>query len=507
MAPAPHPAEIECPIRAVSPSSLLIPVRRVAAIIARHRGFAILLALGTLVHALAYYAFFPALFFPDSWTYLSLAWNPEQSFVGFDFSRPSGYPMFLWALQPLAGHHVSRIALVQQVLAVGAGALVYVVLEWFSVRRWISLSATALVLFDAYLLTLAQTMLGDTLVMALVIAAVAIVALLPADQRWGGAGAIALAALAGLLLGYGVTVRTVTMFVIPVLLVYALWARKGWIVAAALTIGFVAPVLSYLQWHKNETGAYSFTEADGWFLYARIGEIGQCRDAKIPASAQAICPQIENPPPHAFTHLWGWTESPAVRAFGVGPQDRKPEVNAALKDFAVAIIKDRPLRYAQMVGADVLRYFRPGVHGESGSDVVLMGEHHPSPSDPARVPILQVWAPRYNHAGGPRLPDGIVDAYAQTLHTPRWLLGIGTLLAGLATAAAIVLRRRFELEHRREAFLLLGSGLALVVGATATSEFVLRYLMPALPLLWAGIALVLADVLALRRRRRAVTAP
>lgn len=488
-------------MRRLDPTALIAPARGLRAVAARHRAFAIMLGLGLAVHTLAYIAYFPALFFPDSYTYLSLAWFPQQDFVGFDFSRPSGYPIFLWAIEPLTGHHAARVALVQQLIAIGAGVLVYVVLERLGTRRWIAVAAAALVLFDAYLLTLAQTMLADTLAMTLTISAIVLVALAPSHRRRGAAWSIALAALAGLLLGYGVTVRTVSMFAFPIALVYVLWARKGWLVVAALTVGFLAPVLSYLQWHEHRTGTFSFTQSDGWFLYARIGEIGQCRDAKIPAAARVLCPQMEHPPPFVYMHLWGGGLSPAQRAFGVGPQNADRRVNAVLKDYAIAIVKDRPLRYARMIGHDVARYFEPGVHGESGSDVVLMGERQPGPQGPMRDGVLNAWAPRYDDK--PNLPNGAVDAYARWLHTPRWLLGIGTLLAGLAIVAAIVLRRRFELEHRREAFLLLGGGVALVVGATATSEFVLRYLMPALPLLWAGIALVLHDVLALRRARGA----
>jgi Dolichyl-phosphate-mannose-protein mannosyltransferase len=486
-------------MRRVNPRALVAPIRRIPGVARRHRAFTIVLALAVLVHALAYIAYFPALFFADSFTYLDLAWLPHPDFVGLNFSRPSGYPMFLWAIEPLTGQHAARVALIQQGLAIGAGALVYVVLHRLGARRWLAGAAAALVLFDAYVLTLAQTMLGDTLAMLLVVSAVALVALLPAHQRRGGAWAIAGAVLAGLLLGYGVTVRTVSLFALPIVLAYVLWSRKGWLVVPAVALGFAAPVLGYLQWHEDRTGTFSFTQADGWFLYARIGEIGQCRDADIPQGARRLCPEMEHPPPHVFLHLWGGNQSPAHRAFGRGPQDAGPEVNELLKDYAIAIIKDRPLRYARMVGHDVVRYFEPGVHGESGSDAVLMGEIQPLKPEPTRLATIKRWAPRYPVDGKPNLPDGGVDAYAKWLHTPRWLLGIGTLLAGLAIVGSVALRRRLALEHRREAFLLLGAGIALVVGATATSEFVLRYLIPALPLLWGGIALVLSDVLTLRR--------
>jgi Dolichyl-phosphate-mannose-protein mannosyltransferase len=485
------------------------PFRRTAGLASRHRAFTIVLGLALVVHVLAYIAFHPALFFPDSWTYLSLAWGPERghSFVGINFSRPSGYPMFLVVASWLTGHHAAPIAAIQQVFGLIAGVLMYAVLIRLNVNRWIAIVAAALVMFDAYLLTLAQTILGDTLAMLLILAAAAAVALLPSNvARWGAWPAIALALLAGVVLGYSVTIRTASLFAVPFLIIYALWSRKGWLVVGALTLGFLAPTLGYLQWHKDKTGTFSFTQIDGWFLYARIGEIGQCGTAKIPASARPICPFMVHPPYGANIHLWGGGASPATQAFHVGPQDGNAQVNTTLKKFAIAIIRDRPLRYARMVGHDVVRYFEPGVYGISGTDDVLQADHQPNNPESIRASAFAAWAPSYDTKVN--LPRGVVDTYAKWLHTPRWLLGITVLLSGLLLTASILLRRRFDLAHRREAFLFLGAGVGLVVGATATSEFVLRYLMPAVPLLWVGVAIVLADVLALRRAGwRGLSAP
>lgn len=483
---------------------LATPFRRARDLASRHRAFTAVLALAFVVHVLAYIAFHPALFFPDSWTYLSLAWGPEKGadFVGINFSRPSGYPMFLNLAGPFTGHHAAPIAAIQQVLGLAVGVLVYAVLVRLEVNRWMAIAAASLVLFDAYLLTLAQTILGDTLAMLLILGAAVMVALLPSKvPKWGTRGAIALALIAGLLLGFSVTVRTASLFAVPVLLVYVLWARKGWLVVAAVALGIAAPTFTYLQWHDSRTGTFSFTEADGWFMYARVAEIGQCRTAKIPAAARPMCPFLEHPPNSVYLNLWGGGRSPAGQAFGTGPQDRNQQVNDTLKKYAIAIIRDRPVRYARMISHDVLRYFEPGVYGVSGTDDVLQADHQPNTPETQRAGAFKLWAPSYDTKVS--LPRGMVDWYAKWLHTPRWLLGITVLLGGLLLTASIVLRRRFDLVHRREAFLFLGGGIALVVGATATSEFVLRYLMPALPLLWAGVAIVLADVIALRRARGA----
>ena len=54
---------------------------------------------------------------------------------------------------------------------------------------------------------------------------------------------------------------------------------------------------------------------------------------------------------------------------------------------------------------------------------------------------------------------------------------------------AVAIARPQRRRHIPETFLLLATGLVLVVGSAATSEFVLRYLVPAAPFLLAAGAL------------------
>lgn len=79
-------------------------------------------------------------------------------------------------------------------------------------------------------------------------------------------------------------------------------------------------------------------------------------------------------------------------------------------------------------------------------------------------------------------------------------LHYGPVLALLvvATVAALIVglvgRNRHQLPQRQEAFLLTGMGLAMLLGATATSEFIVRYLVPSVPLLVCGGTLALAEL-------------
>jgi hypothetical protein len=475
----------------------LSPARPLAALRA-NRAFAIVLALGLVVHLLAWVAFHPALFFPDSYPYMGLGWS-SHGFPDLRFDRPSGYPIFLWMVRPLLGESTAGVALVQQLMVVVVAVVVYASLVRLGVRRWLATLVAALVLFDAYLLVLADNVLADVPAMLLVVAGAGLIlrSAPPTRTAWAAAAAGA----GGLALGLGVTVRTGTLFILPVAFVYVLWTRREWRVVVAVVLGMAVPVLGYLTWHKEEAQTFSFTQADGWFLYARVAKIGICGHAAIPKESRVLCPFMFSAPPTVGQNLWGGLQSPARRAFGTGPESGDVNVNRALEHFAVAIVRDRPWTYTRMIGRDMLRYFTPGEASPDGGDIAVTAKVQPLAQDPLRKSTLEEWASGYDTRTG--LPRGAVNAYGNVVHTPRPLLGVLSILAALVLAVAIVLPRRLALPRRREAFLLLGGGLVLVLGATMTSAFVFRYLVPSLPLLWAGIALVASDLLDLRAERRA----
>jgi hypothetical protein len=182
--------------------------------------------------------------------------------------------------------------------------------------------------------------------------------------------------------------------------------------------------------------------------------------------------------------------------FGNPTQPDGIKADPILGDYARAIIRDRPLVYTRMVGRDVIRYFDPTDDSETGIlDLPML----PAPVPPTHVATSE----RLLHDFEPtkRAPAGLLGAYAHVIHLPRPLLGVLSLVAALLLAAALIGGRRFALGHRSEALLLLGGGLSLLVGATATSDFVLRYMLPGIPILLCGIVLVLKDAAALRRGR------
>jgi hypothetical protein len=169
--------------------------------------------------------------------------------------------------------------------------------------------------------------------------------------------------------------------------------------------------------------------------------------------------------------------------------------------FARAIIRDRPLEYLGLVGGDFVRYFSPGLGSKGTSDAAIELPEEPRTGEPFFQPEIQeVVLPSYRPEV--RSPAGLARAYASVSHTPRWLLAALTLIAVALLALAAAGRGPPGL-HVREVFVLTGMGVAMLLGASATSEFVLRYLIPVVPLLVAGGVVAANDLFSTREPRQA----
>jgi Dolichyl-phosphate-mannose-protein mannosyltransferase len=468
-------------------------VTRTRGLIGRHRGIALVLLGALVLRVLFWISFYPAFFFSgDSWVYLGMAWG--EPFVGVRFDRPSGYPMFI-DLVALGRHHVGQVTAAQHLAGLLTGLLAYATMVRLDTRRWLAVCVAAVLLFDAYTVTVEHQILAEA---AFALSVMLSASLLTLHDR--GAWTVA---LSGLLLAYAVTARLPGAFLIPVWLIYLLWARRRVLPIALGLATLVLPLFAYLSWHEDRTGQFNFTTSGGWFLYARIGPIATCGHADIPPETAPMCPMLMEPSQEPNDHLWGGLNSPAHRVFTGGPSSGDPNVNRLLTRFALAIVVDRPIVYTRMVGRDVLSYFDPGEGPGvgAGPDVTLRGQPVPIPGHPPESVEAQ-WSSGYRSE--PRLPREVSDVYGDWVHVPRWLLGPLTAVASILLLLGLVLRGRLPMPRRREAFLLLGGGLALLVGATGTSDYALRYLIPTLPLLCVGIALVLEDFAgAVRGLRRA----
>jgi hypothetical protein len=448
------------------------------------------LAVAAAVRVAVAIAYQPAIFFGDSWAYLDLAFGGHP--VGFAPDRPSGYPILIDLLS-VFGRSLGAITTAQHLAGLVTGVLVYALLRRLAVPRWAATAGAAVVLLDAYAIALEQQILAEAFFTLALAASFFLVA-------GRGRGPAALAAAGGLLAA-AVTIRTAALFVVPVWALYVLWAHRGVRLVAPAALGLMVPLLAYASWHAADTGRFGLTQADGWFLYGRVGEIADCGDADIPPESRPLCARnARDRREGAAYHIWN-ADGPARRTFGgmSTDPDTQARSNDALRGFARAIIRDRPGRYAELVWDDFLRYFTPGAGARGNSDLAVS-----LPQFGRIVRRNEIardrWFPGYVPHVQP--PAKRVRDYHERVHVPRPLmaaLAIAALLE-LAIAAAAFALRRTSLPRRREVFLLAGAALAMLLGTAATSEFVLRYLIPAVPLLVCGGVAAAADLAALAAR-------
>jgi hypothetical protein len=455
-------------------------------LVRRHWGFTAVFAVGALLRLAAWIAYRPILFFDDSVDYVGMA--KQGSPVAFAPSpHPAGYPLLV---ELFSGGFRSLAALsaVQHLAGLAAGVLVYALLVRLGTPRKLAVVASALVLWDLWLIALEQHLATETFFLLMTTAS----AYLAVVYRSPGA-----IAGAGLLLGAAATVRPAALMAVPVWLVYLLWARRGrWVVAAG-TAAVLVPVLAYSLIHLSAAGSFGLAEADGWLLYGRTASFADCKGVKPPAPTRPLClgakgARLPSPVDYVFT-----ARSPAWALFGpigTGSEDDRHRTDRLLRGFALAAIRDHPSVYTRRVARGTFILFWPGT---------------PS-TPPAELPDRR-WRPQAaskleaQFFPGYRVPlyrpAGVLLAIQRVAHTQTWLVGLGILaaLALLGLAAVRFVRRGVRPRHRREAFLLVGMPLTMLVGSVAVSNSDPRFLLTGVPLFVAGGAVAIADLRGLWR--------
>ena len=456
-----------------------------------HWPLALVLAVAAAVRIGVAIAYWPATFFGDSWAYLGLAFGDGNP-VGIAPDRPSGYPLVIDALS-LFGRSLGAITTAQHLAGLATGVLVYALLLRLDLPRWLATAGAALVVLDSYAIALEQQVLAEAF---FTLALVASLYLTVGRDR----GPVSLAA-GGALLASAATMRTAALFAVPVWIVYVLWRHRALRLLVPAVVGLALPLCAYATWHAAETGRFGLTQASGWFLYGRVGEIADCNGADVQRAARPLCHRnARDRREGAAYHIWN-ADGPARRVFGgmSRDSDKQARSNQVLGDFAKAIIRDRPGRYAELVKDDFLRYFDPDARSRGNSDLAvslpqfgrLVGRNEQARDRwfPGFVPHVQPPAKRMRD-------------YHQAVHTPRLVMGLLALASVCALLAALAVRllRRRPPARYREVFLLSGAALAMLLGTAATSEFVLRYMIPVVPLLVCGGVAACADLAALGAR-------
>ncbi|MBB5962692.1 hypothetical protein [Planomonospora venezuelensis] len=461
---------------------------RVLMFLRRHRVFAAVLAAAFLLRLVTMLGYGPALWFNDSYEYVSGAVNPDRPSA----LRPNGYSFWLLLLRPF--HSFGLVALTQHLMGLGVAALVYALLyARFRLPGWAATLAAVPVLFDAYQIQLEHMIMSDTMFMLLVVGVVTLV-------LWHRTVTWKLGAVIGLLLALTALTRSIGLPILALVAVYMLVKRAGWKPIAAMVAACGIPVAGYMAWFASAHGPFAMTNSDGAILYMRTALFADCTkmgvDKRTELELALLC--ISDPPEQRHfsgqKYLWWAENGQRFHAFGTGATFT-PEMNRTAGEFAKRAILSQPGDYLALVAGDFFRAFHWGRPRFPDAKTYLQYEFPPD------TKVLPVWSSpkgsttdRDAQAYDPGLPTAVISekqrvvgtdvhdpwasfmqGYQRVVRLPGIVLG-ALLLVGLAGVAA---RRR---TLGGPVLLPWLAAFGLILAPAATAEFDYRYLLPAVPL-------------------------
>ncbi|MEV7013732.1 hypothetical protein [Streptosporangium sp. NPDC051022] len=469
----------------------------------RHRWFLGVLGAGVVLRTITMLGYRPALWFPDSYTYVVTALRPRPDLV-----RPAGYSMFLRLLEPF--HSFALVALIQHLLGLLVGVLVYVTARRLRAPGWAAVLAAVPSLLDAYQIELEHLLVSDTLFGALVMGAVCLAVPGPAARpraetgagAVGGAGPAASGRTApgraylvragaiGLLLAVATLTRTVGLPLVAILAAWLVYRARGRVAAASVMLAVAAlPILGYGAWFYATYQRIGLVGANGAFLYAKTMTFADCSVMKPSPELAVLCdprPPARRPPSQEY--IWD-QDSPLVRLPGI---TFTRENDALAGEFASLAIRSQPLGYLGSVLTELGRSFtldRPVYPDQEIYDYYRFPAKPPAP--PGRYPAMVGAKFAQSYEQGP-IGTRIVEPYAgwmRAYQNVAGLPGAAVLVILLVPPVAAGVRRlrperggRPRPASTATAWLLpWTTAVALLVMPAAVAEFDYRYVLPAVP--------------------------
>ncbi|WP_433499821.1 hypothetical protein ACQP1K_05740 [Sphaerimonospora sp. CA-214678] len=456
----------------------------------RHGWFLGVFGLGAALRIVTALGYRPALWFPDSYTYVVTAMRPRPDLV-----RPAGYSMFLRLFEPF--HSFAVVTFVQHALGLLAGVMIYatVLRRCGRTRLTVSLAALAAapVLLDAYQIEMEHLLVSDTLFTFLVVAAACL-----ALRRPPSTGA---AAALGLILAAATLTRTVGL---PLIVVFGFFlvrygfgraravrrdARRG---VGAFLLAALAPLAAYMGWFHAAHHRVGLVGANGVFLYARTMVFADCSIMRPPADLAVLCdprPPVERPTMQEY--VWS-DDSPVVRLPGI---TFTAETDALAGRFAWLAIRSQPLDYAAATLTELGRTFTWRRHVYPDAEIYGYYEFPATtPPPPERRPAIvgKEFAERYER--GP-ITVRIAEPYAGWMRSYQQVAFLpgAVLLAVLLLPLVPRLRRVPRLPHGKGTPWGVAGAAAwvLLIVPAATAQFDYRYVLPATPLACLAAALAM----------------
>jgi hypothetical protein len=457
----------------------------------RNPAMTVLLAVGTLVRLVATIAYWPAFWFPDSYSYVLFARHPEVP-----ITRPYGYSAFL--IPAAALQQMWPVAVVQHLMGLGVGVAVYAFARHRGLPRWVSALLTAPLLLDSRGIVLEQYLLAETLFTALCVAGVMLL-------TWRNRPGLLACAAGGVLLASAAVTRTVGGPVLALPLLYLVLRRVGWLRLATVALAMAVPLGGYAVWFHHSTGEYGFTRFTGRFLWARTISFVDCRKLTLTGIQPQMCPK--EPLGHrrdGAEYLWGRWEASRTH---LGQQ-----YDAQFTSFARKAILAQPGDYAHLVASDLWHMLNPTWHPNQLIACTYSNWQMTAPGDTSycqpRISIENPLDPRWDPhppSNGPGFRHSnlirVLSWYGRLTSFPGWLIGLVFLVS-----IALALRRPLRPDSRSvlEPLLYSAFGGGMIVLAVATSAIDPRYMTPAQPFAMLGLLLAIGRVRAAGTRSLSV---
>ncbi|GLW07251.1 hypothetical protein Misp01_23810 [Microtetraspora sp. NBRC 13810] len=459
--------------------------RRLIAFLRRHRWFAAAFALASVLRLVAMLGYRSALWFNDSYEYVSVALHPFRPHP----IRPNGYGWWLLAMEPF--HSFGFVVFTQHVMGLATAVLIYALLHRrFGLPGWGATLAAVPVLFDAYQIQLEHLIMSDTMFTMLVVAVVTMV-------LWHRRMSWRVAAVVGLLLALTALTRSIGLPILALVMVFMLIKRVGWRPITALVAACAVPVLAYMGWFASTYGNFAMTNSDGPILYMRTALFADCNkmgiDERKELELALLCIIVPRDQRGASGQGFLWWDSTGQKFHVFGPGSKfNVDMNANASKFAQRAILSQPGDYLYVVARDFFRAFRWDRPTFPDPKTFVQYEF---PSVEKPLPTWSLYKGRadtdaetYEHGSAATqivAPwAGFMQAYQRVVHLPGTALGV-ILLIGLA---GVVARWR---KLGGPVLLPWLAAVGLILAPAATAEFDYRYLLPAVPLacLAAGISL------------------
>jgi hypothetical protein len=320
-------------------------------VVRANRSFTIVVLAAAAIRLVVMLGYPPAMFFNDSYNYLTDAYTKTPDIV-----RSDGYPLFLYLLLPF--HSLNVVTGLQALMGLAMGVGIYAVLRRRGLPWWGATIPALPVLFDVFELQLEHMIAADVLFYTLVTLVLVLLCWWDRPPLW-------VAILVGLATGYAATVRTVGEPLLVLVVIGMLLRKMGWRRVAATFVAGVLPILGYAIWFHSYTGHYALDESNGTFLYSRVQSFADCNRMDPPADLRALCDPL--PPserPMSQEYLWANREgndvlTPLAKLTGTNNVYRfTPKIESLTERFAERAIEKQPLDYVKVVAKDTLLTFR-----------------------------------------------------------------------------------------------------------------------------------------------------